>query len=379
MDPVNPVNPMDPGAGTHGRTPRAGRSAGGAEGAEKYKKMLQDRRNDFDVTNTVQVSNPAAVRDAVRQLLEQTYPDAGFDKIWLAFYDFERLFTGRMPGYLGCDTSYHDIQHTLDITLAMARLVAGYEAACGSREGLGAERALLGILTALFHDAGYIRHELRDREYRNGAEFTLYHVTRSADFLRRYLPSIGLDHLAPAASKLVHFTGYEIAPDAIEMEDPRDTVLGHLLGTADLVAQMADRCYLEKCRDRLYSEFVLGGIAVEHARPGEFMVRYASGEDLLRQTPGFFEHSAKPRLEETFGGVYRYFEPLFDGHNPYMDAVEANLSFLRSLLDNGHWQLLRRNPPAFVGEQSSLRTIREMVQEEAARLERVRLGNTATG
>ncbi len=370
---------MNPDGGAHGRGRRRDPGGEGAGGADKYRKMLQDRRNDFDVTNTVQVSNPAAVRDAVRDLLEQTYPDAGFDKIWLAFYDFERLFTGRMPGYLGCDTSYHDIQHTLDITLAMARLIAGYEAACRSGEGLGAERALLGILAALFHDAGYIRHELRDREYRNGAEFTLYHVSRSADFLRRYLPGIGLEHLAPAASKLVHFTGYEVGPDEIGMEDRQDTLLGHLLGTADLVAQMADRCYLEKCRDRLYSEFLLGGIAVEHARPGEFMVRYASGEDLLRQTPGFFEHSAKPRLEETFGGVYRYFEALFEGHNPYMDAVEANLAFLHSILETGRWRLLRRNPPAFVGEQSSLRTIREMVQEESARLERARLGTTATG
>ena len=48
-----------------------------------------------------------------------------FDKLWLAFYDFERLFTGRYPGYLGCDTTYHDMQHTLDMTLALARLVAG--------------------------------------------------------------------------------------------------------------------------------------------------------------------------------------------------------------------------------------------------------------
>jgi len=376
---VNPVDPVNSDAGTHGRTPQAGRSAGSAEGAEKYKNMLQDRRNDFDVTNTVQVSNPAAVRDAVRELLERTYPDAGFDKIWLAFYDFERLFTGRMPGYLGCDTSYHDIQHTLDMTLAMARLVAGYETARNVGESLGPERALLGIITSLFHDAGYIRHELRDREYRNGAEFTLYHVSRSADFLRRYLPGIGLDHLAPAASKLVHFTGYEIAPEAIEMEDAKDTLLGHLLGTADLVAQMADRCYLEKCRDRLYSEFVLGGVAIENARPGEFMVRYESGEDLLRQTPGFYEYSAMPRLENTFGGVYRYLEALFEGRNPYLLAIEANFTFLGHILETGRWQLLRRKPPAFVGEQSSLRTMREMVEETGTRLARIRLGNTATG
>ncbi|MEJ2602925.1 MAG: HD domain-containing protein [Gammaproteobacteria bacterium] len=368
---------VKPVTGRFGGRPSPSRS--GAVGADKnkYEKMLRDRRNDFDVTNTVQVSNPAAVRNAVCALLEETWPDAGFDKVWLAFYDFERLFTGRMPGYFGCDTSYHDIQHSLDITLAMARLLAGYERSANAGERLGPERALLGVIAALFHDAGYIRHEVRDREYRNGAEFTLYHVSRSADFLRRHLPALGLGYVAPAISKLVHFTGYEISPDDIRMEDPLDTLIGHLLGTADLVAQMADRCYLEKCRDRLYSEFVLGGIAFEHARPGEFIVRYHSGEDLLSQTPAFWEHAAKPRLEKTFGGAYRYFETLFDGTNPYMEAIEANLRFLHPIIENGYWQMLRRKPACYVGEQSSLRVLREMVQEETARLERARMQSVA--
>ncbi|MCH7636404.1 MAG: hypothetical protein IIA12_01880 [Proteobacteria bacterium] len=93
----------------------------------KKKIMTHDRRNDYDVTNTVQVSNPVAVRRAVHDLFRQSFPGAAFDKLWLAFYDFERLFTGRFPGYRGCDTTYHDVQHTLDMTLALARLVAGYE------------------------------------------------------------------------------------------------------------------------------------------------------------------------------------------------------------------------------------------------------------
>ena len=61
---------------------------------------------------------------------------------------------------------------------------------------------------------------------------------------------------------------------------------GHLLGTADMLAQMADRCYLEKCRDRLYAEFVLGDVAVHAGREG-VKVLYGSGLDLLRQTPKF--------------------------------------------------------------------------------------------
>ena len=177
--------------------------------------MSQDRRNDYDVTNTVQVSNPVAVRNAVNALFAETFPGTSFDKLWLAFYDFERLFTGRYPGYKGCDTTYHDMQHTLDMTLALARLVAGYERSVEPPDRLGAARAQMAIITSLFHDSGYIRHEIRDRDFTNGAEFTLYHVSRSADFLRRYLPELGLARDVGVASMIVHFTGYELDLDHI--------------------------------------------------------------------------------------------------------------------------------------------------------------------
>ena len=56
--------------------------------------MSQDRRNDYDVTNTVQVSDPVAVRNAVYALYSETFPGASYDKIWLAFYDFEPCLPG---------------------------------------------------------------------------------------------------------------------------------------------------------------------------------------------------------------------------------------------------------------------------------------------
>ena len=115
------------------------------------------RRSDFDVTDTVQVSQPVAVREAVLELYSDTWPGAPQDALVAALKDFERLFTGQMPGYLGVDTVYHDLQHSQDVVLAMTRLMAGYERAHPDGPRIGAERALMGIITALFHDAGYIR------------------------------------------------------------------------------------------------------------------------------------------------------------------------------------------------------------------------------
>ena len=327
--------------------------------------MKQDqasaRRSDFDVTDTVRVSSAADVRDAVQELFVAAHPGASFDPLWLAFHDFERLFKGDMPGFLGCDTVYHDTQHTLDMTLAMGRLLAGHETSQEPSQRLGAQRFILGIVTSLFHDAGYIRRS-GDGPQRNGAEFTLNHVSRSAQFLSEYLPLVGLAEAAPIACRIVHFTGNEVNLDELELEDAKDTLVGHLLGTADLIAQMADRCYLEKCRDRLYSEFVLGGVAIQQSPENARTVLYESGTDLLKKTPGFYRNDMRMRLETTFGGVYRFVEPLFGGVNPYLDAIDKNMRYLEDVVAREDWTMLRRKPPCFTSRKDTLRSMPGLVQ-----------------
>jgi hypothetical protein len=322
--------------------------------------MYDLRRNDYDVTNTVQVSSTAAVAVAVRELFSATWPNEPVDKVALAFEDFDKLYTGRMPGYHAVDTVYHDRQHSLDMTLAMARLMVGYERSTEVRLRFGGERAVMALVTSLLHDSGYIR-EFDDRLHVNGAEFTLYHVTRSAKYLARYLPTIGMDSWVPIATRIVHFTGYEIKLNQIQLADPRDRKLGHLLGTADLIAQMADRCYLEKCRDRLYPEFVLGGVAAATRNDGTLQVRYSSGVDLLRQTPDFVRETRMDRLEGEFQHAYRYLESLFSGKNPYLEAIDRNLGYLNRVLRSERWPMLRRNPPLFTSDDSHIGRVRGLM------------------
>jgi hypothetical protein len=178
----------------------------------------------------------------------------------------------------------------------------------------------------------------------------------------QYLPTIGFGHWTHITSQVVHFTGYERSFEQIGavITDPRDIKLGHLLGTADMIAQMADRCYLEKCRDRLYPEFVLGGVAVPMGTGGRG-VKYASGLDLLRQTPIFIEMTRSKRLEEGFDHAYRYVEPLFGGRNPYIESIEASLKFLHQVLRSESWRLLRRNPLLFAAAPGTLGNVRDLV------------------
>src|SRR5690606_39841810 len=98
------------------------------------------------------------------------------DPIWIAFHDFERIFGGFDADYHGIDTSYHDMQHSLDVSLALARLVAGFDASAPPKDRLGPDYATFALVSALFHDAVYLRHRFRDSNAANGAEFTRTHV-----------------------------------------------------------------------------------------------------------------------------------------------------------------------------------------------------------
>ncbi len=216
-------------------------------------------------------------------------------------------------------------------------------------------------MTGLFHDVGYLRRT-DERESRNGAEFTRVHVSRGARFLGEYLPVLGFGAWVPMASEIIHFTGYEVPFAKLEarLADRRDVLVGHLLGTADMIAQIADRCYLEKCRDRLYAEFVLGGVALPFSG-GYRQVKYASGLDLLRQTPDFIEETRRNRLDRDFGAAYRYLEVLYGGRNPYIEAIDRNVEFLRQVLRSENWQLLRRRPPIFAAVEDPMGTMRNLM------------------
>jgi hypothetical protein len=302
---------------------------------------MQDRLNQNDVTNRVNVEDSRQVRDAVLALFAARYPGADFTPLAGAFDDFQALFEGRFPGYLACDTLYHDARHTLDMTLAMARLIDGHERVCTPAERLGARRAVLGVLVALLHDTGYLRRS-SEGEVANGAVFTKVHVSRSAEFASAYLPQIGFRAEAQLAAKLVHFTGYEVDIDDIPVADPRERMLGWMVGTADLIGQMSDRMYLEKCRDFLYREFVWANIAREQLADGRELVRYASASDLMSKTPQFYEYVARRRIENKLGRAERFAEAHFDGPSLYQSEIERNMGFLRQVIDTAELGRLRR-------------------------------------
>ena len=301
------------------------------------------RRSDLDITGKIRTTDPIEVHREVVRLFRGLYPDGDSRPITRAFEEISRLYQGRHPDYHACDTEYHDIQHVLDVTLAMARLLDGYARTrkdCGS---LPSTYFNVGIVTALFHDAGYLRRR-KDNKHRFGAEYTLTHVTRGSHILRDYLPRIGLTRYAGDAAKLIHFTGYERSADSIRVNDPILRRVGEILGTADIIAQMSDRCYLEKCRDRLYPEFVLGGLARRKLPDGRIVTVYKSGNDLVKKTPAFFVNAMK-RLDATLHRAYLYAGKHFGGQNLYLLEINKNINHAGVGGNSLKQNKLRRTPP----------------------------------
>lgn len=303
---------------------------------------MRSRYYELDVTARIKVSDPEVVNRAVRKIFTELYPPSHYAPVDTAFQDITKLFVGEYPGYRACDTPYHNIQHTLDTTLATARLLDGYERSQPASKRLGPWRLAMAIISGLFHDSGYIRSKYDSRRA-HGAEYTPIHVTRSGRFVERYLPHVGLKRYASAARQIVHFTGFEKPIGKIRVDHPKDRMIGCIVASADLMAQMADRSYLERCRDLLYPEFVLAGMTRKRNPDGTEVVLYESPEDLLRKTLNF--HSfVRQRLDKELSGVYRFMEAHFHGRNPYLDQIDHNMHYLERLVAANDISLLRRIP-----------------------------------
>lgn len=299
-----------------------------------------------DITGTVNLEDATNVAEACIGILQNRYGDDVINAplIARAFADLHAAFWGENPRWLACDTPYHDLRHSLDTALVVARMVDGFEIAhnVGAGPALGPEESTVAVLLALMHDAGFLREPAL--AHRPGASLMTEHEERGVHFARDYLRGTSLEHCADQAI-LIHATNFSHNARSASAGLPAQYLaIARIIGTADLLSQMADRYYLEKCFHYLYAEFVAAGLDRPRDATGRETVRYASPEDLLAKTPAFYDHLVKDRLEDDFAHTYRYLELHFHGPDPYMTAVQANIRHLRSLLSRHDFGSLRRRP-----------------------------------
>jgi hypothetical protein len=192
---------------------------------------------------------PNAVLNEIYKIFTFYYPPKFFKIVKKSYQLIEELYSGNFPGYKKCNTEYHNFDHVLDVILAIGRIVDGYNL---TKRKMNPEMVVNLILGALFHDTGYIQ-EINDDEG-TGAKYTKSHIERSINFLMKHHEEFQIQLSdAQIIVKLIGFTGNITSEEITSMKD-EEKMAGCILGTADLIGQMADRQYLERLIF-LYYEF----------------------------------------------------------------------------------------------------------------------------
>jgi len=235
------------------------------------------------------------------------------------------------------------LRHSLDTALVMARLIAGYQSEQdGSPGALTPELGLLGVLLGLLHDTGFIRKT--SEAALCGPQLMPEHESRSVEFARNYLETTSLaNHAALAQLIFVTRLGSDLNQLFARHEAPAIT-LGQMLGSADLLSQVSDRWYLERCYFHLYPELVLGGSDRVRTADGQEQLLYRDAFDLLSKTPKFYENIVCKRLNQDFQQVTRHLTAHFAGADPYAAAIHCNLDRFARAVAEGPDSLLEREP-----------------------------------
>jgi HD-GYP domain-containing protein (c-di-GMP phosphodiesterase class II) len=317
---------------------------------------IQERYKDIPTANNIKAPSMSALRNPnivrEQQLAcgcpEDIYKEIkyitslmtkDFDYVFLdlVFDNVQRIFTGRFPGYQASNTSYHNLDHTMAVTLALIRLIHGRFL---NHRRYSAEIIECGIIAAFFHDSGLIQKKTENEG--TGAKYTRFHEERSVLFVQEYLNSVGRnEQMIRWCGQIIHCTKLDTSPNSLVFDSDEVREMGFILGTADIVAQMADRVYLERL-PLLFEELKEGGV------PG-----YESTEDIYYQTVTFFRNIIKKRLFGDFQGIvedirYHFRERWNLDQNLYVSAIENNINYIEYLNQtcpkdkNCYQQYLRR-------------------------------------
>jgi hypothetical protein len=168
------------------------------------------------------------------------------------------------------DALYHDVEHTVMVTLVGTEILRGREIA----ERLTPEDWLHMTVALLCHDVGYVRGACRGdtatevvvdlagnkKELPRGASdawLTPFHVDRSKVFVRERAEVIGAAIDPERVAAAIELTRFPVPDD----DDHKETgTEAGLVRAADLIGQLADPNYLRK-QTALYHEFVETGTA----------------------------------------------------------------------------------------------------------------------
>lgn len=200
------------------------------------------------------------------------------------------------------DALYHDVEHTMLVTLVGAQMLVGRHTLEG---GTTPDDWLHVMLALLFHDVGYVRGVVRGDTpgaWHTGlgdktvslppgatdAGLQPWHVDRGIKLIRDRFGA----HGRLRADVLATYIDYTRIPVPVDPEYQETRSLRALVRAADLVGQLADPKYLHKLSG-LYHEFREIGLDKVNG--------YAHADDLRADFPRFYEATVRPVVGDALG------------------------------------------------------------------------------
>lgn len=296
--------------------------------------------NHSHLTQLFECGQSADPLDEILTLLSLIAPGSAQAPIRQLHKEIADLFAGGIPGYRASNTKYHNLGHTYSVVLAAVRLFHGLS--CEGHD-FAEETVKKALYSAYFHDCGLLLQ--KSEQATTGAAFTKEHEARSILFMERYLKERDYSSSFIAdCSLIIQCTDLSVDPYSLNFPTEELQLAGSVVGSADILAQMADRYYLERL-PLLFQEHQEGGITM-----------YNSAVELMQHTTFFYHHVIVDRLERVFSNLVVSMRTHFRerwgmDRNLYLENISNNIDYIKIIVQSCEDELeclqrfLRRTPP----------------------------------
>jgi len=285
-------------------------------------------RGNNKLDDLIDTNSPVETLAEIKKILHLIDPSLDPSPVEKIFEDIIHLFNGKFPGYKANNTKYHNLEHTCSSTLASARLIHGLHI---QGQIFSPRLVQLCLIGTLFHDTGLIQTE-KEKEG-TGAQHTIGHEDRSITLMGKYLAGKGysLEDIRDCGH-MIKCTELFLSLDEIPFHSEEVRTMGKVVGTADLVAQMADRNYQEKL-PFLFLEFQEAG-----------MEGFETPLELFQKTEEFYRRVARKRLTDILGGLTSaalyHFRKRWDiDKNLYEESIKYNIRRMKETVEESLLQL----------------------------------------
>jgi hypothetical protein len=285
-------------------------------------------RGNCKLDDLIDTNSPAETLAEINEILHRIEPSLDPSPIEKIFEDIIRLFNGKFPGYKASNTKYHNLEHTCSSTLASARLIHGLQV---QGQIFSPRLVQLCLIGTLFHDTGLIQTE--EEKDGTGAQHTIGHEDRSISLMEKYLAEKGYSaEDIRDCGHMIKCTELFLSLDEIPFHSEEVRIMGTVVGTADLVAQMADRNYQEKL-PLLFLEFQEAGVE-----------GFETPLELFQKTEEFYRRVARKRLTDVLGGIssaafYHFRERWNIDKNLYEESIKYNIRRMKETVVESLLQL----------------------------------------